>query len=503
MTGLDKAMMAASGGRSGRRGGRLFGVTALILSALALTPAAAQNAGPALPAECRPGPGAAKGPAYYVQLCFSEQQLQELKSAIDRRRLENTPDALQTAGTLAAVLGVRRGVVEHLFRRLSQEEVVLEDLADTLAAKVKRHKDLVEQLRVLAMDPVFAQQWSTILAEVEDGHYDNADHLTHALRDNRGADPRQPVASGFLASDPLASIEAVLGQIDFVDEANIEAAEHFHAAARLERDDAEKRLGHIRSAANALYAEGTEKRDLEALKQAALLYRSLIEDSPRSERPDDWAGLQDELGNTLLRIAARERNAPTFDDAIAAFEAALEVRTREHDPKLWAVTRWHLALALFRKGLLANDTALMEKSVVAYEAALTQIKRRDMPVEWGQIQNELGTVHLTCGTREQERRHLEEAVSSFRKALEASHPDRRPLDWGAKQNNLGTALSALADREAGPDRLGEAIQAFKASLVAYQEASAPFYIVGVRKNLARAEAMLVSRQTKPGSRQMR
>jgi tetratricopeptide (TPR) repeat protein len=480
--------------RTGCRSRLFLAFAALLLFTLFYPQAEAQNAGAALPAECQPGSGTAKSPAYAVQLCFSEHELLALKSAIDRRRLYDTPDELQTAGALAAVLGVRNGVIEHLFRRLSEEDVAPEDLAEKLAAKVKRHKDLMAQLQALSTDAGFAQQWSTILAEIENGQYSNAEHLTHALQDDRAADPRQPVAAGFVASNPLPAIEAVLGQIDFVDGANAQAAEHFHKASRLERQNDRTSLGYLRLAANALYAEGTEKRDLETLNQAAIIYRKLIQATPRDTSPDNWATLQDDLGNTLLRIAARERNAPGFEEAVAAFESALQVRTQQNDPRLWALTSWHLALALFRQGLVTNDSALFEKSLAAYESALTQIKRREMPVEWGLIQNELGTVHLACGEREQGHKHFEEAVSAFRRALEASHPDRRPLDWGAKQNNLGTALTALADRAPGSDNLGEAIQAFKASLAAYQEASAPFYIVGVRKNLARAEAMLDSRQ---------
>lgn len=484
----------AGGKRIGCRGRLSFAFATLLLSALSYPEAEAQNAGAALPAECQPGPGTAKNPAYALQLCFSEHQLLELKSAIDRRRLYDAPDELRTAGALAAVLGVRNEVIEHLFHRLSEEDVALDDLADKLAAKVKRHKELIARLQVLSTDAEFAQQWSTILAEVENGNYSNANHLTRALQDNRAADPRQPVAAGFVASDPLPAIEAVLGQIKFVDGSNIQAAARFHKAAGLERENDRTSLGYLRLEANALYAEGVEKRALEMLRQAAIIYRKLIDGTPREASADDWAALQDDLGNTLLRIAAREKNVPGFEDAVAAFEAALEVRTQQNDPGLWALTSRHLALALFRQGLVTGDSALLEKSLAAYESALTQTKRREMPVEWGLIQNELGTVHLACGAHEQSHKHLEEAVSAFRKALEASHPDRRPLDWGAKQNNLGTALTALADREPGSDNLGEAIHAFKASLAAYQEASAPFYIVGVRKNLARAEAMLDRRQ---------
>lgn len=500
MTTPGKSPTTAGGRPIGRRSRLCFAFAALFFFALSYPQAEAQNAGAAPPAECQPGSGTAKSAAYAVQLCFSEHQLLELKSAIDRRRLYDSPEELRTAGALGAVLGVRNGVIEHLFRRLSEEDAAFEDLADKLAAKVERHKDLIARLQMLSTDAEFAPQWSTILAEVENGNYSNANHLTRALQDNRAADPRQPVAAGFVASDPLPAIEAVLGQIKFVDGSNIQAAARFHKAAGLERKNDRTSLGYLRLEANALYAEGVEKRNLAMLRQAAIIYRKLIDGTPREASADDWASLQDDLGNTLLRIAAREKNVPGFDDAVAAFQAALEVRTQENAPDLWALTSRHLALALFRQGLVTGDSALLEKSLGAYESALTYIKRREMPVEWGLIQNEMGTVHLACGAHELGPKHLEEAVSAFRKALEAGHPDRRPLDWGAKQNNLGTALTALADRKPESDNLGEAIQAFKASLAAYQEASAPFYIVGVRKNLARAEAMLESRQNSSGRR---
>jgi tetratricopeptide (TPR) repeat protein len=502
MTALDIKQARVTGEPARRRRRALpllIGCAALLIPVLTV-PVLAQNGRSMQPPECRSSSAAARNPAYYVQLCFSEHQLQELKSAIDRQRLQASHDGLQTADALAALLGVRRGVIEHMFRRMGEEDVAPEDLADKLAAKVKRHKELVAHLRTLATEAGYAQQWSTILAEVEDGHYSNADHLIMALRDNPAAD-HQPVAAGFAAPDQQASIRAVLGQIELVTAAYAEAAEHFRAAAALEFENDQRRRGYAQAAANALYAQGMEKNDNEALRWAIRLYRQLIADTPRMERPDEWAALQDDLGNALLRLAAREKDAALFAETAGAFEAALQVRTKERDPKLWAATQWHLAMALFRQGLIESGTGLFEKSVTAYEAALTQIKRRDMPVEWGLIQNELGTVHLSCGAREEGRKHLDEAVAAFRRALEAGHPQRRPLDWGAKQNNLGTALAALADREQGFARINEAIQAFKASLAAYQEASAPFYIVGVKKNLARAEAMLENRKEKAGLRE--
>ena len=258
--------------------------------------------------------------------------------------------------------------------------------------------------------------------------------------------------------------------------------------------------------------------------------------------PLDWAATQNNLGNALQTLGAREDGTQRLDEAVGAYRAALEVRTRERVPLDWAAAQNNLGNALQTLGEREDGTQRLDEAVGAYRAALEVRTRERVPLDWAMTQNNLGNALSILGEREDgtprgsKRRsapiappwrsgrasasrcngpgprttsaarsrgsasartapeRLEEAVAAYRAALEVRTRERVPLDWAMTQNNLGTALQTLGAREDGTQRLEEAVGAYRAALEVFAPGGRELLRRHRRSNLARAEALLAERR---------
>jgi tetratricopeptide (TPR) repeat protein len=143
---------------------------------------------------------------------------------------------------------------------------------------------------------------------------------------------------------------------------------------------------------------------------------------------------------------------PALLMAIAIFREALDELSRERAPENWAMVQNDLGNALVRLGERESGTARLEEAVSAYRAALEEHKRERVPMKWATTQNNLGVALQTLGERGTGTSQLVEAVEAYRKALEERTRERTPLEWAMTQNNLGTALQFLSQRKV--ERLG-------------------------------------------------
>ena len=149
---------------------------------------------------------------------------------------------------------------------------------------------------------------------------------------------------------------------------------------------------------------------------------------------------------------------------MTACRAALEERARDRVPLEWAKTQNNLGNALNALGARESGMARLEEAVGAYRAALKEMTRDRVPLDWAATQNNLGNALKTLGERESGTARLEEAVAAYRAALEEMTRDRVPLQWATTQNNLGNAVKGLGERESGTARLEEAVGAYRAAL---------------------------------------
>ena len=217
------------------------------------------------------------------------------------------------------------------------------------------------------------------------------------------------------------------------------------AAGYVDSVDAELARKYRKNQADVLYELGDEFGDNEALQEAIDLLRRLVTETDRRRDAEDWARIQNSIGNALRILGERE-----------------------------------------------SGTAHLEEAVAAYRAALEEYTRKRVPLDWAMTQNNLGAVLQTLGERESGTAHLEEAVAAYRAALEEYTRERVPLDWAGTQNNLGVVLQTLGGRESGTARLEEAVAACHAALEVYELSGTSHYANMARRNLARAEALLAA-----------
>jgi tetratricopeptide (TPR) repeat protein len=246
-----------------------------------------------------------------------------------------------------------------------------------------------------------------------------------------------------------------------------EAAKHFaNAAAVFPPGSAheDKRIGYLTREANALYQQGDEFGDNDALNSAVERYKRLVELTPRERVPLDWARTQDRLGGALWRLGERERGTAKLEEAVAAYREALKERTRERVPFNWAATQNNLGLALQALGVRESGTAKLEEAVAAYREALKESTRERVPLGWATTQSNLGIALARVGVRESGTAKLEEAVAAFREALKERTRERVPLDWARTQNSLGAALGHLGEHESGTAKREEAVAAYREAL---------------------------------------
>jgi len=372
-----------------------------------------------------------------------------------------------------------------------QAEKLLRDKAQQYHEYRQRLAELTDE------HPEAAALILRVQSHLERGEFDAADGCLVELE---GLQDRQLQAAAALLSVRAAAAAETLGQRAGLAELRLRYLEaavlHKKAAALPGLSDALRRDARQR-ALLVLIKQGEEFGDNQALGEAVALGQSLLAQSDRETVPLDWAATQNNLGNALRSLGAREPGTARLEEAVAAYRAALQERTQARVPLDWAATQNNLGNALQTLGARESGTARLEEAVAAYRAALQERTQARVPLNWAGTQNNLGTALSSLGERESGTARLEEAVAAFRAALEEYTQARVPLYWAANQNNLGNALRSLGAREPGTARLEEAVAAYRAALEEYTQARVPLNWAMTQNNLGNALQSLGERE--PGT----
>lgn len=228
---------------------------------------------------------------------------------------------------------------------------------------------------------------------------------------------------------------------------------------------------------------------------AADAFRAALKEWTRERAPDNWAMVQNNLGNTLRALAVHEDSTPRLQEGIAALRAALEEMTPERDLLRWAGAHFNLGLALRSLDVREGGTAHIEEAITAFRDGLRESTReRVPPLLAALIRSNLGDALQTVGESKNELARVEEAVGVYREALKDWARDSGPKIWAGLQHELGTALGRLAEHEGGMARLEEAIDAFRAALAVFEQAADRDQIETSKANLELAEQSLAERQ---------
>jgi hypothetical protein len=125
------------------------------------------------------------------------------------------------------------------------------------------------------------------------------------------------------------------------------------------------------SEARALYEHGRDRGSNVHLVAAIALRRELL----RLAASDEKRGAaQNNLGNALSRLGARESGTARLEDAVAAYRAALEESTRERVPLQWAASSGNQGVAMMLIADRTNDGALAETAVQQVQAAYETLR---------------------------------------------------------------------------------------------------------------------------------
>jgi tetratricopeptide (TPR) repeat protein len=84
------------------------------------------------------------------------------------------------------------------------------------------------------------------------------------------------------------------------------------------------------------------------LDQAVAAFQNALEVRTRADLPQDWAKVENNLGNALRDEGERntgDKATALLNQAVQAYNSALEIFTRDGLPQYWAVVMGNLARA--------------------------------------------------------------------------------------------------------------------------------------------------------------
>ena len=236
------------------------------------------------------------------------------------------------AAEFATQLGFSREAVIGFFRIIGEEDVPLEAVPVKLGEIATRHRDLLDRWSVLdTSDPEIAALAEQARQAIEAGRYDDADSLLLRAREQDVAAARQAEqlaqrAQGVAERRLLraAESEKKRGDLAMTRLRYGDAAESYAVAASfLPSSMSAQRSFLLSRQAAALYRQGDERGDNEALRQAIKVCGCVLEEKPRERVPLDWAETQNNLGNALWRLGQRESGTVRLEEAVTAFRDAL------------------------------------------------------------------------------------------------------------------------------------------------------------------------------------
>ncbi len=246
-----------------------------------------------------------------ITIGYTSEQVERLITASShelRTRYEADVEELSNK------LQVTDDAVVGFFRILDENQVPLEKLPERLAEIAQRHRDMLDRLAVLDTEsPEIKGMIEQARAAVKEANYDRADRL---LRDAETAELAAAQRAEDLARQAqkaaerrvlnAAKILAERGELSLTRLDYREAAKHFEKASeRVPASHLETRNDYLDRYAYALYRQGTEKVDGNALPQAIHAYREILKTRTRAQLPQQWAATQNNLGTALWTKARR------------------------------------------------------------------------------------------------------------------------------------------------------------------------------------------------------
>jgi tetratricopeptide (TPR) repeat protein len=418
-----------------------------------------------------------------VIIGIPQEKVDELVRDAKRPLEELTTQQRENIALLKEKLDLNVNQVRAALGILGENDIPPERLAAKLVEIAERFRDL--QATALAQ-PEDSPTIITLKAEgqkaIEAGELTKADALLADVETEQRRSLDRVAVN-------VSETSSRRGEIALTRLRYAEAANHFaNAAGAFPAGSAheDKRRDYLSRETDALFLQGQEFGDNNALRSAIERDRQLMDLNPRERMPLEWAKIQIKLGMALWVLGEREAGTAKLEEAVVSFREALEEMTRERVPLDWATGKNNLGVVLQSLGERESDTGKLEEAVVAYREALIERTRERVPLDWAETQNNLAGALVHLGSRGTGSAKLEEAVIAFREALKETTRERGPLRWAKVQSNLGSALVVLGDREVGTTKLEQAVVAFREALKERTRERVPLEWAATQYNLASA-----------------
>jgi hypothetical protein len=249
------------------------------------------------------------------------------EQVVELVRLAASPQAGDRAELMARLSALVPGssqlrveAIAKFFQLLGEAPVEESQLADRFAQIAEEHRRLVQDVKSLRVnDPEVQALRQQAAAALE-----IADHTTAFARLTQArtivTTKRETLAR---VLDDQTREEAALvfeqARVELARLAYEQAAGLFAEAARLlPASDTKTRWQYIMEKADAEQTMGNERGSNPALVRAIESYRVGLTLALRTERPLDWAGTQNNLGNALRTFGERESSTARLEEAVAA-----------------------------------------------------------------------------------------------------------------------------------------------------------------------------------------
>jgi tetratricopeptide (TPR) repeat protein len=237
---------------------------------------------------------------------------------------------------LSERLGITKDATRTLLRIVGEQDVPLERLSETLNRVAIDYKRLRAQVAALNLDnPTAKALVEQAGPEIEAGRFGRARELLRQATQEQIAaaqEARKLKAQAQVAEDVqmLGAAQSTAAEADvaMTERQYLVAAELFGQAANcVPNGHASEKGFYLLRQADALYRQGDERGDNDALKSSIGVFERALGEYPRSQASLDWAATLNSLGATLFRLGARESGTARLEEAVAAYRAALEEYT--------------------------------------------------------------------------------------------------------------------------------------------------------------------------------
>ncbi|MEC4813260.1 MAG: CHAT domain-containing protein [Scytonema sp. PMC 1069.18] len=199
--------------------------------------------------------------------------------------------------------------------------------------------------------------------------------------------------------------------------------------------------------------------------------------------PQDWAGIQNNLGLTYLEQQVWGKIAENVEIAINCFNNSLKVYSCQTDPKMWTSIQYNLGIA-YAQRIRGNQAENLEIAIGCFNAALKIHVREASPKNWANIKTNLGIAYKDR-IQGEKAENLEAAISCYKDALEVFTCENSPEEWARIHTNLGVVYNYRIMGETA-ENLENAITCFHKALKVYTRQNFPETWADIHQNLCHA-----------------